>query len=234
MRLRRASLKVISTYQETSMTASPLSSARALAEGAREKFTIAKAAFHRAENTHKIALGAATQERIQSRLGPWGGPPRRHVPPGEKAPPTALESVAAEAKKKAEAAELQFNSAQMALSSAEAALLTIENEILNRWRDNKAFEIRKALNAGDPRREAEVMLAELKVLCPPDACVRRHQQFKLSLQVRELLDDHPEAMRVNTPINILRGEGHVDYEARRAEILEESEAAFNNASREVA
>jgi hypothetical protein len=203
---------------------SPLSIARTEVEDARANFTHLKSAFHRAEATAKLAGEAARNERLQKTQGAWGGAPRGA--PGPK-PPTALETAAANAKTKFEAAERAYIGAQNALNAVEAALLTIENGILNRWRDKKAFAIRQVLNAGAPSEHVEALLADLKELCPPDSMVRLNQQFTLSLQVRELLDAHQDTLRVNTPVNELRGEGHLNYEARRAAILDASETEFN-------
>jgi hypothetical protein len=213
------------------MTLSPLSNARSLAEGCRMAFTQAKAAFHRAQTTHTLAAGAARDERLSKTHGAWGGQPRRtaSMPP---LPPTVLEIEAEEAKRKFEMAEHAFTSAQVALASAESQLLEIENSILNGHRNTLAVKIRAAMSNGDPA--ADGLLEELKVLCPPDSCIRLHQRFRLSFAVKELLDAQQQVMLIDTPINILRGEGHHDYETRRAQILDESEAAYSATHQEVA
>lgn len=202
---------------------SPLSSARADAEAAAAAFVAAKQKFHAAENTFRIAQSAVSAEtyaRLESQSR--GGPRPAH---GYVPPKTAAQITAELSEKRLGAAQNAMACAESAMNGAAAALLKIENAILNAHRDALAVLIREAIRSGDAA-TADGMLAELRALSPPDMCVRLNQQFRLSLSVRELLDDHPEAMRIDVPVDRLRGETHGDYEALRAAILEASEAAY--------
>ena len=126
------------------------------------------------------------------------------------------------------AAEMRMNDASRAVSAAMAALLTVENGILTRWRDQQARTIRQLQLDGAPDEVVTPKIVELKLMCPPDTEVRLHQRFTLSALVREVLDETPDALRIHTSIAELRGDQHVGYEKRRAQILAQAEAESNS------
>jgi hypothetical protein len=191
-----------------------LTELREAVDRARAKLEGARAQHDKTVTTQRIAQGTLDSERHQRALSLSRGGPR--AAPNAKLPKTPVEIAADSAQAKADAAEMQRDFAQNELAKAEAAVLTEENRILNKWRDTRAVAIKAAQLAGA---DAAEMIEALRAACPPDSMVRINQRFVLSALVREVLNEFPDHLRVDTPSNILRGEGHAGYEDLRAQIL---------------
>jgi hypothetical protein len=199
-----------------------LTEARWNLDAARWNLDRAKAAWRDKKSAAAAASAVAAAERhernmIISRGGPRPAP--NFVPPK-----TAAQLAADEAQAACDGAEARMNSAQIALNAAAATLLAQENRILTRWRDSLARTIRQAQTEGWPDEIVAPLLADLRLMCPPDTVVRLHQRFTLSAIVREVLDEQPHELHLHTPVDQLRGEvGGAAYEKKRAQILAEFE-----------
>jgi hypothetical protein len=203
-----------------------LSQARSTVAAARGKFDSTKKAFHAAEAKLRTAQGAVGDDQYERQLLLGRGGPRGA--PGHKAPATiALEAAAEAAQVKLTTAEISYAGAANELKQAESALLAAENRILDRWRTVRALEIMKLQRSDADAELIAQRLAELRVMCPPDTAVRIHQRFALSAIVRDVLGDEPSELRLDVPVNELRGESHWDYETKRAEILAQAESTHD-------
>jgi hypothetical protein len=197
-----------------------LTEARDRIDAARETFDAAKIDWCAKSKAATLALAAFNVERQERAAVISRGGPR---PLAGFVPPKSAAELAADAAQAAfNDAELRMNSAQRALAAAESSLLAIENRILNRWRDQCARDIRWLQEIGAPEDEIATRLAELKLMCPDDTQVRITQRFTLSLVVRDLLDRTGD-VRLDVPVNVLRGEGSGGYEQKRAAILAAAE-----------
>jgi hypothetical protein len=110
------------------------------------------------------------------------------------------------------------------LKNAEAALLSLENRVLNDWRNTRAREYRQLERDGAPPEALAAALAELKLMCPDDTQVPINKRFSISSLVRDVLGDRTGEVRLDTPVNVLRGGSANGYEKRRAEILAAAES----------
>jgi hypothetical protein len=204
------------------MNDTPLAEARARIDAARETYDAAKIQWRDANRAAVAAKAPYDAERHERSMQISRGGPR---PAANFVPPKTAAALAAdEAQAAFETAEMRMNNAQRALAAAESSLLAIENRILTRWRDQRAREYRQLQLNGAPDEVLAAKLAELRLMCPPNTCVRLHQRFTLSALVREVLDEHPDVLQIDTPVSELRGETSGGYEKRRAEILAAAEA----------
>jgi hypothetical protein len=190
-------------------------------EAKRKALDSARTVWLQAKDRHAAAKAAVDEEVYQAGLIRSRGGPRRLA--GSTAPPTAAEIAATAAAQALAATELRLTSAKAALDNAEAALLIAENRILDRWRHLRALEIMELQRTDAAPVLIASKLSELRAMCPPDTVQRLHQRFKLSSLVRDVLDDQPDSIHIDTPVDQLRGENGGDYEAKRASILRESE-----------
>jgi hypothetical protein len=202
---------------ETPPMSDLLNEAREKVESYRGKFENSKVEWCSAKAAATVAQAAFNAERHERAMEVSRGGPR--PAPNFVPPKTAAAIAADEAQVAFASAEAAMNSSQAALSAAQTALLSLENRVLNSWRNQLARTIRQLQLEGADEAMAE-KLAELRVMCPPESCVRINQRFSLSALVREVLDENPAELHLHTPVNELRGtEGGWAYEAKRAEIL---------------
>jgi hypothetical protein len=199
-----------------------LSQLRAKVDAARSAHERAKKHWCDKKNvaaSKKAVWDAERYERamIVSRGGPRPAP--NFVPPK-----TQAEIAADAALSTLTTAEARMIEAHNAVNVAESKLLSAENAILSRWRDNLAREIRALQLTGIDDNELAAKLAELRLMCPPYMEVRINQRFALSALVREVLDEQPDILHIDTPVSELRGEAHIGYERRRAQILADAES----------
>jgi hypothetical protein len=210
-----------------------LSQARSTVAAARGKFDSTKKAFHAAEAKLRTAQGAVGDDQYERQLLLSRGGPRGA--PGHKAPATiALEDAAEAAQIKLTTAEISYTTAANELKQAESALLTAENRILDRWRTVRALEIMKLQRSDADAELIAQRLAELRLMCPEDTSVRIHQRFMLSSLVRDVLGDRSDDLRLDVPVDQLRGGDHWNYETKRAEILAQAESEAHNPPLEAA
>jgi hypothetical protein len=202
------------------MTNEALASKRAAVEAATEKLEHMKAKWLKANRVAEVAHDAAEFERGEKvRMLELGGP---RPGPGHKPPPTAREVAESEANSKLATARYQLATAKIEFNNAAADLLAAENRILNRWRHQRALEILELQRIDAAPELIAEKLAELRVLTPPDTCVRLDQRFTVSALVDSLLHDRRDA--INVRVDELRGEIDTGtYEKRRAEVLAQAE-----------
>src|SRR5580658_7217170 len=176
-----------------------LTQLRAKVDAARTTHDRAKEQWCDKKSAAAAANAVLTAEKYERAVDQSRGGPRSAA--GFVPPKTAKQLAADAATAALDRSEIRMNDAARAMSAAQAALLFVENQILSRWRNSLARTIRQGQSEGWPDEIVAPLIADLKLMCPPDTAVRLHQRFTLSALVRDLLDETPDVLRVNTSVS---------------------------------
>ncbi len=186
-------------------------------DDARRKFATVKAEWLDTKALASNAKNAADRIRYERGAALSRGGPRRA--PGTTAPMSEAEIQEVAANKIFDSADLALHDATRAVTNAEAHLLNVENGILGSHRDALAREILELRRTGRDPQLHDSKVAALRNMCPHVTHTRLNQRFPLSAVARDALGDDTRVM-IDVPVHELRGAASVDYETRRAEILE--------------